>query len=171
MSVISLLLVSVVDVWNIWSHRNLEIIVSTWLTLVKAAHLFMLHIMSCSLSQERDVSFFFGRHWYKLSHFIHQAIYFCLPPLSHIISLHPILCVWIEGGDTIQARLLLWRLQHHVSLRGEWGHPRWPTHCWWYSHHRTSSKALLLLFVLAHRVKITLIWCKRVYLSVKQTYF
>lgn len=140
-------------------------------------HLLKLPTSSCCISclapwarKEMFLFFLVGIGTNSLTSFIKPSI-FCLPPLSHIISLHPILCVWIEGGDTIQARLLLWRLQHHVSLRGEWGHPRWPAHCWWYSHHRTSSKALLLLFVLAHRVTITLIWCKRVYLSVRQTYF
>lgn len=68
-----------------------------------------------------------------------------IPSLSlpHLISLHPILCVWTEGGDSVQARLLLWRLQHHLSLCGEWGHPWQPAHRWWYSHHRPNGKTVI----------------------------
>lgn len=85
---------------------------------------------------------------------IHQAIFcFCQPPppplLSpiHFISLHPILCLWAEGCDSVPARLLLWRLHDHLSLRGARGHPRQSAYCWRYSHHWTNGETLIKLAV------------------------
>lgn len=78
---------------------------------------------------------------------IHQAIFcFCQPPLLspiHFISLHPILCLWAEGRDSVPARLLLWRFHHHLSLRGPRGHPRQSAYCWRYSHHWTNGETMM----------------------------
>lgn len=79
---------------------------------------------------------------------IHQAIFcFCLhapPSLSptHFISLHPILCLRAEGSDSVPAGLLLRRFHHHLSLRGERGHPRQPAYCWRHSHHWTNGETM-----------------------------
>lgn len=76
-------------------------------------------------------------------------IYFCFAsfPFTHLISLHPILCVRAEGRDAVQTRVLLRGHQHNVSLRGERGYPRWPAHRWWNSHHRPHGKRLIMLFL------------------------
>lgn len=75
----------------------------------------------------------------------HLLFFVCLPSLSlpHFISLHPILCMWVEGSDSVQTRLFLWRLQHHLSLRGERGHPWQPAHRWWYSHYWPDGKIMI----------------------------
>lgn len=82
---------------------------------------------------------------------IHRAIFcFCRPPLLsslsiYFISLHSILCLRAEDRDSVPARLLLWRLHHHLPLRGAGGHPRQSAYCWRYSHHWTNGETLMKL--------------------------
>lgn len=136
--------------------------VTRWLTLFKAAPLMLLWdsiSVSCSLCLSLALwSSLHGPHAHRHSS-SHLLFFVCLPSpsLPRLISLHPILCVWVEGGDSVQARLLLWRLQHHLSLRGERGHPWQPAHCWWYSHHWPNGKTMIA--VLAQWVEVVITLC------------
>lgn len=82
---------------------------------------------------------YFSFFWEQKS--IKPSFVFCIPP--HIISLHPILCMWTKGSDSIQTRLLLWRHQHHLPLCGERGHSWQHAHRWRYSHHWLNGKTVL----------------------------
>lgn len=94
---------------------------------------------------------------------IKPSFVFCLLPLSpvslpHFISLHPILCVWVEGGDSVQARLLLRRLQHHLSQQRQGSHSWQRAHYWWYSHHWHNGKTTIAVMCLhSELMLITLI--------------
>lgn len=110
-------------VWNASSSRNLEIMSPDDWSLLKLLSSWPCQTgVSLCLTLSVSVIFFLHgphAHRHSSSHLLF-CFFVCLPSLSllHLISLHPILCVWVEGSDSVQARLLLWRCQHHLSLRG-----------------------------------------------------
>lgn len=141
-------------VWNVWSPGNLEV---------------MLYLIASSPVRQEKASFMLvsaTSYLYILlspvirfaqttcsQTFIKPSFVLCLPPptslsLLHFISLHPILCVWAKGSDSVQARLFLRRLQHHLPLLGERGHPRQPAHRWRNSHHGPNGKTMTQCWVL-----------------------
>lgn len=132
-------------VWNSWSPRNLEIMSQITDALKSCSPHVSTRQRCLCLSLLRSPLFLLSllRRLYTHRHSSGHLLFFTpipSPSLPHLISLHPILCVWAEGSGSLQARFLLWRPKHHLSFCGEGGNPWWPAHRWRYNHHRPNGK-------------------------------
>lgn len=118
--------------------------------------LFLLHLTPFCCETREDLMLACNNYlwispslWSSL-HYMNSSgcLLFCFsvspPSLSpRLISLHPIFCMRVESSDSVQTRVLLRRLQHHLPLRGERGDPRCPPHRWWHRHHRPNGEILV----------------------------